>query len=103
LERRKSRWNSLIKENGGHIPQKISKKVKRFIHKGIPQDLRPECWFKYSGAEEMSKTWPRLYKYLLDTEIDDKKKGKFSTPSKMGKSIEEIEKGKVLNQIIIKY
>ncbi|ORX48368.1 RabGAP/TBC [Piromyces finnis] len=92
LERRKSRWNSLIKENGGQIPQKISKKVKRFIHKGIPKDLRPACWFKYSGAEEMSKTWPRLYKYLLDTEIDDKKKGKFSTPSKMGKSIEEIEK-----------
>ena len=27
-------------------------------------------------------------------EISDKKKGKFSTPSKMAKSIEEIEKGK---------
>ncbi|KAG4083863.1 RabGAP/TBC [Neocallimastix lanati (nom. inval.)] len=92
LERRKSRWNSLIKENGGHLPQKISKKVKRFIHKGIPQDLRPMCWFKYSGAERMQQAFPYLYKYLLDTEINDKKQRKFSTPSKITKSIEQIEK-----------
>ena len=83
-----------MKENSGHIPNKISKKVKRFIHKGIPQDLRPECWFKYSGAEKMSKKWPDLYKTLLNCEIEDKKKGKFLNPCKMAKSIEEIEKGK---------
>jgi len=92
LERREARWNSLIRDNGGRIPQKITDKVKRFIKKGIPQDLRPKCWFKYSGAEEMAKTWPKLYRYLLESEIDDKKKGIFSTPSKLTKSIEEIEK-----------
>jgi len=50
------------------------------------------CWFKYSGAEEMSSIYPNLYKDLLNNEIYDKKQGKFSTPSKMAKSIEEIEK-----------
>jgi len=42
----------------------------------------------------MQQAFPYLYKYLLDTEINDKKQRKFSTPSKITKSIEQIEKGK---------
>ena len=43
-----------------------SDKIKRYVRKGIPADLRGAAWFWYGGGPQMLKEQPGLYKRLLE-------------------------------------
>ncbi|KAI8882359.1 TBC-domain-containing protein [Backusella circina FSU 941] len=58
LKRRAAKWHQLLDENQGQFPSR-SNKVKRFIRKGIPRELRGKAWFHYSGASQNRK--PGVY------------------------------------------
>lgn len=62
LTRRSIRWTDLMKNTN---PMIRSKKLKRFIRKGIPLSLRREVWMKCSGAQRALETQPNLYQELL--------------------------------------
>lgn len=66
LKRRKRRWDLFYIDS--HTSK--STKLKRFIRKGIPIDLREQVWMKYSGAEERMKSNPNVYATLLEKEIE---------------------------------
>ncbi|KAI8866518.1 RabGAP/TBC, partial [Ramicandelaber brevisporus] len=50
IARRRGRWRKLISTSHGNLPPR-SKKLKRFVRKGIPPEFRGMCWLRYSGAE----------------------------------------------------
>ncbi|CAG8618779.1 32424_t:CDS:10, partial [Racocetra persica] len=64
LQRRKIKWEAVLNENGGMIPNKCSK-MKRYVRKGIPPSLRGRVWFFYSGAESKMKSHSDLYQQLV--------------------------------------
>ncbi|CAG8492126.1 5802_t:CDS:2 [Cetraspora pellucida] len=64
LQRRKIKWETVLNENGGMIPNKCSK-MKRYVRKGIPPSLRGRVWFFYSGAEAKMKSHLDLYQQLV--------------------------------------
>ncbi|ESO00999.1 hypothetical protein HELRODRAFT_185724 [Helobdella robusta] len=67
LSHRSLRWSTLMNEN---IPVKTSRKLKRFIRKGIPAEKRPLMWMYMSGAEERKQSNPPLYGKLLQDKHD---------------------------------
>jgi len=64
LHRRKQKWDAVIAENGGVIPDRCSK-MKRYVRKGIPPSLRGEAWFHFSGAEAKMRDHMDFYQQLL--------------------------------------
>ena len=71
LERRRRKWDALMDsyglavEGAFRFPPK-SDKVKRYVRKGIPPQLRGAAWFWYAGGPAKMKEHPGLYHSLLD-------------------------------------
>ncbi|KAI7863755.1 rab-GTPase-TBC domain-containing protein [Spinellus fusiger] len=65
LERRLSQWHRLLESNHGKLPNR-STKVRRYIRKGVPADLRGRVWFHYSGAEAKMDSNLKVYDRFLD-------------------------------------
>ncbi|KAL2818855.1 plasma-membrane choline transporter-domain-containing protein [Aspergillus granulosus] len=67
---RRIKWAELLSENGlpstnpAKFPPKSSK-VKRFVRKGIPPELRGAAWFWYAGGYEHLNRNPGLYDQLV--------------------------------------
>ncbi|KAL9552461.1 hypothetical protein MBANPS3_003760 [Mucor bainieri] len=51
MKRRSLKWRQLLAENDDQWPARSSK-IKRYIRKGIPPELRGQAWLHYSGAKE---------------------------------------------------
>lgn len=69
LARRASRWDSFMK--GLHKVRK-SRRVKRFVRKGIPSELRGQVWVDISGARKKMKLNPGVYQQLVGNhEVDE--------------------------------
>lgn len=70
LERRRNKWNILMRqfgyttENPTRFPTK-SEKIKRYVRKGIPPDWRGAAWFWYAGGPKKLAEDPGLYWNLL--------------------------------------
>ncbi|KAL4921925.1 plasma-membrane choline transporter-domain-containing protein [Aspergillus aurantiobrunneus] len=67
---RRVKWAELLRENGlpSTNPTKFpsrSPKVKRFVRKGIPPELRGAAWFWYAGGFEHLNRNPGLYDQLV--------------------------------------
>lgn len=58
--RQQVRWSSLYLGQGRFRPASSSK-IKRAIRKGIPGDLRPEAWYRFSGAADLRRAAPGVY------------------------------------------
>nr|XP_054770962.1 growth hormone-regulated TBC protein 1-like [Lytechinus pictus] len=67
LARRAKKWEIVIKGS-----QKVTKsrKMKRYIRKGIPSEHRGTVWMMVSGALKLKKKNPGLYQHLLDAPKD---------------------------------
>lgn len=71
LERRRDKWHKLMRSYGlstdkpFRFPPK-SDKIKRYVRKGIPADLRGAAWFWYGGGPQLLKEEPGLYRKLLE-------------------------------------
>ncbi|KAL4749932.1 hypothetical protein BDW72DRAFT_204370 [Aspergillus terricola var. indicus] len=67
---RRVKWAELLRENGiptnnpTTFPPK-SPKIKRFVRKGIPPELRGAAWFWYAGGYEHLNRNPGLYDQLV--------------------------------------
>ena len=71
LERRRDKWHKLMKSYGLSVDRPFrfppkSDKIKRYVRKGIPADLRGAAWFWYGGGPQMLKEQPGLYQKLLE-------------------------------------
>jgi len=70
LERRRGKWDILMKqfgyatENPTRFPTK-SEKIKRYVRKGIPPAWRGAAWFWYAGGPKKLAEDPGLYWNLL--------------------------------------
>ena len=70
LERRRAKWDALMKQFGlatdqpTRFPPK-SEKVKRYARKGIPPEWRGAAWFWYAGGPGLLKQNDGLYYSLL--------------------------------------
>jgi hypothetical protein len=70
LERRRAKWDILMKqfgyttENPARFPTK-SEKIKRYVRKGIPPAWRGAAWFWYAGGPKKLAEDPGLYWNLL--------------------------------------
>lgn len=60
LARRAQRWSVAFKSNN----YKKNKTLKRFVRKGIPIDLRTNCWMEISGAEKIKNESVLSYNQL---------------------------------------
>lgn len=64
LQYRESQWRKLLMDYD-NIPPGRCEKVKRYIRKGIPCNLRGKMWFYYSGAEAVWIANQGLYADLI--------------------------------------
>lgn len=70
IERRSKKWHALMESYGfrtdppTRFPPK-NEKIKRYIRKGIPADLRGAAWFFYAGGPARLAKQPGLYQRLL--------------------------------------
>lgn len=64
LTHRAQQWSSLL--DGQKSAVSRSRKLKRYVRKGIPSEHRPTVWMYMSGAEERRQKNPDLYKKLLE-------------------------------------
>jgi TBC1 domain family member 6 len=70
VERRSKKWHSLMKSYGlatdkpFRFPPK-SDKIKRYVRKGIPPNLRGAAWFWYAGGPGKMAKEPGLYRDML--------------------------------------
>ncbi|RKP10418.1 rab-GTPase-TBC domain-containing protein [Thamnocephalis sphaerospora] len=72
MQRRREKWDALLREySNGQLPP-LSSKVRRFIRKGIPPHLRGQCWLHYSGAMEYMKKNRGRYQQLVALSSDRK-------------------------------
>ncbi|KAJ8031020.1 Growth hormone-regulated TBC protein 1-A [Holothuria leucospilota] len=67
LARRASKWNQLL---DGISRLKKSRKVKRYVRKGIPNELRGQVWMCVSKADKLMEENPGLYQRLLSEPLD---------------------------------
>jgi hypothetical protein len=70
LERRRKKWEALMKQYGLSIENPVrfppkSDKVKRYIRKGIPPEWRGAAWFWYAGGPDKLSREPGLYRKLI--------------------------------------
>ncbi|KAI9724342.1 MAG: hypothetical protein M1812_000410 [Candelaria pacifica] len=70
LDRRKTKWQTLLKEFGLATDHPIrfpakSDKMKRYIRKGIPPEYRAAAWWWYAGGQARMQKHPGLYQDLL--------------------------------------
>ena len=71
LERRSKKWHALMKSYGlaadkpFRFPPK-SDKIKRYVRKGIPPEMRGAAWFWYAGGPGRLNKEPGLYLELLE-------------------------------------
>ncbi|XP_048588764.1 growth hormone-regulated TBC protein 1-A isoform X2 [Nematostella vectensis] len=68
LAHRATRWGSVLK---GSSKVKKSRKIKRFVRKGVPSSHRAQVWMDISGARKRMKKLPGYYQSLLESELDD--------------------------------
>ncbi|KAI8052507.1 rab-GTPase-TBC domain-containing protein [Syncephalis plumigaleata] len=72
LQRRQEKWTALLREyENGQLPP-LSSKVKRFIRKGVPANIRGQCWLHYSGAADLMKRNQGRYHQLVALSADRK-------------------------------
>ena len=76
LEHRAKKWTrDILKVTGSSLrPPSRSAATKRLIRKGIPMEHRPLCWFEYSGARTLYDKEPLLYDFLVQLELQERKK-----------------------------
>ncbi|XP_071476257.1 growth hormone-regulated TBC protein 1-A-like [Diadema antillarum] len=67
LARRASKWAPMMK---GHEKVPKSRKVKRYVRKGVPSEHRGLVWMNVSGAAKMKKKNIGLYQRLLEEPKD---------------------------------
>ena len=66
IERRRIKWDSLMKQYGlstdqpTRFPPKTDK-VKRYVRKGVPPEWRGAAWFWYAGGPKLQKTHEGAY------------------------------------------
>ncbi|KAI8059933.1 rab-GTPase-TBC domain-containing protein [Gilbertella persicaria] len=65
VKRRLLKWRQILQENNDHWPPRSSK-LKRYIRKGIPPELRGQAWLHYSGAKSKMEANGGLYYELVD-------------------------------------
>ncbi len=71
LDRRKMKWQTLLKESGLAADHPIrfpgkSDKMKRYIRKGIPPEYRAASWWWYAGGQGRMQKYPGLYQELAE-------------------------------------
>ncbi|XP_057302285.1 growth hormone-regulated TBC protein 1-A-like [Hydractinia symbiolongicarpus] len=72
LARRMAKWNKLMQDSSAI---EKSNKVKRYIRKGIPSELRPEVWLNVSSAQQLKKENPQKYEqYMAGPNLEKKVK-----------------------------
>ncbi|XP_031562167.1 growth hormone-regulated TBC protein 1-A-like [Actinia tenebrosa] len=76
LARRASRWQRFVR---GTSKVKKSRKVKRFVRKGVPPSYRGQVWMDISGARKRKKKNPGYYQGLLEQELDEIVKNSITT------------------------
>ncbi|CAO3656775.1 unnamed protein product [Mucor hiemalis] len=64
MKRRLLKWRQLLAENNNEWPERSSK-IKRYIRKGIPPELRGQAWLHYSGAKAKLASNGGLYYDLV--------------------------------------
>ncbi|KAI9276182.1 rab-GTPase-TBC domain-containing protein [Sporodiniella umbellata] len=64
VKRRQEKWKQLLSDNQGKWPSKSSK-LKRYIRKGIPSEMRGQAWLHYSGAKTKLESSRGLYDDLV--------------------------------------
>ncbi|KAG2228534.1 hypothetical protein INT48_008464, partial [Thamnidium elegans] len=69
MKRRLLKWRQLLSENNDQWPQR-SGKIKRYIRKGIPPELRGQAWLHYSGAKARMDANKGLYLDLVQRAED---------------------------------
>nr|POF03894.1 gtpase-activating protein gyp3 [Quercus suber] len=70
LERRRKKWQALMRSYGLSVDDPFrfppkSDKIKRYVRKGIPSNLRGAAWFWYAGGPGRMAKEPNLYRNLL--------------------------------------
>ena len=71
LERRKKKWEALMRQYGLTTEKPIrfppkSDKIKRFVRKGVPPEWRGAAWFWYAGGPARLAKNPGLYWELVE-------------------------------------
>lgn len=64
MKRRLQKWKQLLSDHHSQWPPK-SNKLKRYIRKGIPPELRGQAWLHYSGAQHKLELNPDVYAGLV--------------------------------------
>ncbi|KAJ1970659.1 hypothetical protein H4R35_005733 [Dimargaris xerosporica] len=77
LEHRKVKWRQLFVDAHGQWPSR-SAKLKRYIRKGIPAEIRGPCWFHYSGAARKYRDNPNNYRKLVQVYLRQGKQSEFA-------------------------
>ncbi|KAI9498622.1 rab-GTPase-TBC domain-containing protein [Zychaea mexicana] len=65
-DRQNAKWKSYLAEHQGEFPP-VSSKLKRYVRKGIPHDIRGKAWMHYSGAKDKMEANAGLYDSLVKT------------------------------------
>ena len=71
---RRKRWIDVLASNGlnttdpASFPPKCSK-IRRYVRKGIPPELRGAAWFWYAGGYTHLNSNPGLYRRLIETAL----------------------------------
>ncbi|KAI9359990.1 rab-GTPase-TBC domain-containing protein [Zopfochytrium polystomum] len=91
-ERRRQKWDVLLRKCGGVMPPRSDRSLKRYIRKGIPHELRIRCWLHYSGANKDMEENPGLYTMLSYREQQDRSMGYRRDNNKILEHIEVLDK-----------
>jgi len=69
LAKRLMKWEKIMKANG----LSKSRKVKRYVRKGIPSELRSEVWLNVSSAKRLQEEYPNKYNDFINNSSLEKK------------------------------